>query len=132
MMDLSMEARTLLDSAKKADSAPLAVRQRVRQRFVGAVAAGTISASAAAIAQGAPLSALGAAAQASATVTATTSFTATLVSAVVTGLALGAVAITPASKAPDEPAVANAAVSVASVRPAIMPSRNGWWDRPNW
>ena len=126
-MDLSREARALLDSAQRADAAPPGARQRARQRFVTALATGAISASAAAVAKGASLSALGTAAQASTAVAASTSVVATWVGAAVTGLALGMVVLSPASKMPDEPAVKPTAVSVAPVRAAPstpIPGRN--------
>ena len=117
-MDLSREARALLDSAQRADAAPLGARQRVRHRFVTAVATGTISAFAAAAAKGASLNALGTAAQASTTVAASTSVVATWVGAAVTGLALGMVVLSPASKIPDETAVKSTAASVGPERVA--------------
>lgn len=99
-MDLGKEARALLDSARRADSAPNDIRRRARQRLVSAVTAGAIGTSAA-IAQGASMGSLGAATGTSATVGA--SLTATWVGAVVAGLSLGIVAISPT--ATEQPAV---------------------------
>src|ERR1700690_4107662 len=104
-MDLSKEARALLDSARMADSAPKDIRRRARQRFVGAVAAGTIGTSAL-VAKGATLGAMGAAGT-SATF-AGASLTATWVGAIVAGLSLGVVAISPTTN--DQPAVTASAV----------------------
>ncbi len=116
-MDLSREARALLDSARMADSAPTSVRGRARQRLVGAVAAGTISTSAV-IAKGASMGAWGAATGTGATFAAGTSLTATLVGAVATGLSLGLVALSPTSAAPEQPAVT---VIAARAAPATQP-----------
>lgn len=95
-MDLSKEARALLNSAKMTDCAPNHIRRRARQRFVSAVAAGTIGTSAV-IAQGATTGV-------SATLSASSSLTATMISAVVTGLSLGLVATAPTSTI-EKPAV---------------------------
>lgn len=91
MKDLGRDARELLDAATDADRAPLLIRHRARQRFVGALAAGSLTTSAI-VAKGATLGAAGA------TTTGTTSLAATLASAVVLGLSTGLVAISPTSQ----------------------------------
>ena len=101
-MDLSKEARALLDSARMADSAPKDIRHRARQRFVGALAAGTIGTSAL-VAKGATLGAIGVSTGASVPFGAGASLMATWVSAAVAGLSLGIVAISPTTN--DQPAV---------------------------
>jgi len=108
MMDLSKEARALLDSARMADSAPKDIRHRARQRFVGAVAAGTIGTSAL-VAKGATLGALGVSTGTSVPLGAGASLIATWVSAAVAGLSLGIVAISPTTN--DQ-----AAVTASTVR----------------
>jgi hypothetical protein len=114
-MDLSKEARTLLDSARMADCAPRDIQHRARQRFVSAVAAGTIGTSAL-VSKGATLGAVGASAGTSATL-AGASLTATWVSAVVTGLSLGIVAISPTTN--DQ-----LAINVSAVRATPSPMAN--------
>lgn len=120
-MDLSRETRALLDSARMADSAPSDVRHRTHQRLVGALAAGTISTSAL-MAKGASLGVLGAAAGSGTTVAASSSFAVTLISAAATGLALGLVALSPASTVPDQTVVATTAKRAA---PATLPMTTG-------
>ncbi len=109
-MDLSNEARTLLDSARMADSAPTDIRRRARQRFVGAVAAGAIGTSAL-VAKGATLTALGVSTGTSVPLGAGASLIVTWVGAAVAGLSLGIVAISPTTN--DKPAVTASAVRAA-------------------
>jgi hypothetical protein len=113
MKGLSRGALALLDSARRADSAPPAMRERARRNFVSAVAAGTVSVSAA-VAKAASMGAIGSAAPAGLAVSG--SFTATWVSAVFAGTTLGIVALAPASRTPD------AATPVAAVHPVAAAS----------
>ncbi len=112
-MDLSKDARALLNAARQAETAPIVSRQRVRTRLVNVIAAGTVGVSAA-VAKGATLTALGTATQVGPALTAGGSLTASLLSAVATGLALGMVAITPASKVDREAAAAPSVATAAS------------------
>ncbi len=114
MMDLSKEARNLLDSARMADSAPRDIKRRARQRFVGALAAGTIGTSAL-VAKGATLGTLGVSTGTSLPLGAGASLMATWVSAAVAGLSLGIVAISPTTN--DQPSVTAPAARAA---PSLM------------
>jgi hypothetical protein len=125
LMDLSKDARLLLNSARRADAAPRAARQRVRQRFLDAVAVGTIG-TAAAGAKGATMTALGIATHVGAGVSAGTSLAASLVGAVATGLALGMVAITPAGRVTDAPLAGASAATADAARATVKAPLNRW------
>jgi hypothetical protein len=112
MKGLGREARALLDSARHADSAPLAIRQRAHKHFVNAVAAGTVSASAA-VAKATSIGALNLAAPGGMSMVASSSLTATVVSAVVAGVSVGVIALTPVNKTSDASSLVTAIQSMA-------------------
>ena len=120
MRVLSRDARNLLDAARAADRAPTAARHRARERFLGAVTAGTLTTSAL-VAKGAALGTLGNAAGAAATAGATTTVATTLIGSVMVGICTGLLVLAPASDVSgvSPGAIHEPARAVHSERPSV-------------
>jgi hypothetical protein len=102
MKDLGRDARQLLDTARRADSAPAAHAPHGRERLLATLAAGAAT-TAALGAKGALLGASGAATSASPAAGTAASLVTTLVSALTIGLSTGLIAVSPTARTPDSP-----------------------------
>lgn len=120
-MDLSNDARELLASARHANAAPTAARERGRQRLTGTLAVGALTTIAGA-AKGATL--LSSTAASTVGAAASTSFTAAWIGAIAIGFSVGVIAQVPLLKNLAEPTVSEREAGVARKIPLVVPASN--------